>query len=224
MFKNKISISFILLLSVVSLFGTKTVLADSATNSDVGTNIITKDGTIYTLTADGKRRPYTSGGAFLSYGFNSFNKTVPAKSGDLSLQIGPFIAPRDGSIVCSDRGDDKGTCYLITEGKKAGFTSETVFKSLGFSFKHSQIGDVSFMENTSTIATSNEAHRPGVLINNDNTLQIIGVGNTLVGVSSMEVLTSWGYNPEIAVWANSYDTAFTQSKVLSNREPGVMNF
>lgn len=213
--------------SFFGLFGASVASAGGSSGSiarhAVGTNIVTTDGTIYTLTADGKRRPYTSAGAYLSYGFNTWNNVVKARSADLTLPVGDFIPPRDGSITCSDRGADKGTCYLITGGKKAGFTSATVFKALGFSFANSHYGDVSFMESAPNISTSQQAHHLGTLINNAGTLQLIG-SSALVGIPSMSILTSWGYNPATAVLANSYDKLLTQVKVLSQRLAGVLQF
>lgn len=201
----------------------------SGSGNPVGTNIVAPDGTIYTITADGKRSPYTSAGAYLSYGINSFINTVPAKESDLLLPIGGFIPPRDGSITCSDRGTDKGTCYLITGGVKAGFVSEKVFKDLGFSFSNSLFGDVSFLSLGVDISSSSEGHRAGVLINNNGTLQIIGQNEEsakqeLIGIPSMEVLVSWGYDPNTAVPANSADKKLAQTRVLQNRAPGVMSF
>jgi hypothetical protein len=191
--------------------------------SPVGSNIVTPDGTIYTIMADGTRRPYTSAGAFLSYGFNTFPGVIAAKDGDLTLTAGSFIPPRDGSVICSDRSPDKGTCYLITAGKKAGFTSATVFKGQGFSFSNSSSGDVSFLETLPPINTSQQAHRYGTLINNEGTIQIIG-DNTLIGIPSMDVLISWGYNLISTVLANSYDKTYIQSEVLQTRSPGIMSW
>lgn len=212
--------------SFFGLFSASTAHASSGSGSyakhPVGTNIVDANGTIYTLTADGKRHPYTSAGAFLSYGFNSFTNTVKAWQGDLNVPVGEFIPPRDGSITCSDRGADKGTCYLITEGKKAGFTSATVFKALGFSFANSQYGDVSFMPTAPNISTAEQAHLIGTLINNKGTLQIIA-SNALIGIPSMAVLTSWGYNPITAVLANTYDQLLSQTKVLTTRLAGVLS-
>jgi uncharacterized repeat protein (TIGR02543 family) len=207
---------------------TPTVPASGASNP-IGTNIVAPDGTVFTITADGKRSPYTSAGAYLSYGINSFVNTVPAKESDLLLPIGEFIPPRDGSITCSDRGADKGTCYLITGGVKAGFVSDKIFKDLGFSFSNSLSGDVSFMPSTLNISSASEGHRAGVLINNNGTLQIIGKNEEsanaeLIGIPSMEVLVSWGYDPKTAVLANSADKKLAQTKVLTNRTAGVMNF
>lgn len=212
--------------SLFGLMGTASASGGSSgsqTKHPVGTNIVTDDGTIYTLTADGKRRPYTSAGAFLSYGFNSFATTVKALKGDLAIPVGSFIPPRDGSITCSDRGEDRGTCYLITDGKKAGFTSATVFTSLGFSFLNTQYGDVSFMESAPNISTAQQAHHIGTLINNEGTLQIIA-SQALVGIPSMSVLTSWGYNPATAVLANTYDKLLEQTQVLTTRLAGVLDF
>ncbi len=212
--------------SIFGLMGTASASGGSSgslSKHSVGINIVTPDGTIYTLTADGKRRPYTSAGAFLSYGFNSFATTVKAWAGDLKIPLGYFIPPRDGSITCSDRGVDEGTCYLITDGKKAGFTSAAVFKALGFNFLNVQYGDVSFMESAPNISTAQQAHHIGTLINNEGTLQIIG-SNALIGIPSMYVLTSWGYNPATAVLANTYDKLLIQQQVLTNRNPGVIGF
>src|SRR5579864_633724 len=92
-----------------------------------GVNVKSSDGTIYFITTDGQRRPYTSAGAFLSYGLNSFGNVAVASAEDLSLPVGSFIPPQDGKIICSDRGGDKGTCYLISQSAKVGFPSAAIF-------------------------------------------------------------------------------------------------
>ncbi len=212
--------------SMFALFGTASAsgsTSGSVTRHPVGTNIVDSTGTIYTLTSDGKRRPYTSAGAYLSYGFNTWSNAVPARSSDLTLPVGSFIPPRDGSITCSDRGTDKGTCYLITGGMKAGFVSEKVFKAQGFSFANALYGDVSFMTSTDNISDPNSTHRSGTLINNSGTLQVIK-DNALAGIPSMEVLSSWGYNPITAVAANTADKLLQQTQVLVTRAAGVLGF
>lgn len=203
--------------------GSRIALNDQVKAHPVGTNIITTDGTVYTISSNNTRRPYTSGGAFLTYSFNSFAGLVPANSADLALQVGAFIPPRDGSLICSDRGTDKGTCYLITAGKKAGFTSASVFLGLGFNFSNALSGDVSFMTTTDNIASSSQAHRLGTLVNNHGTLQIIGT-DAVIGIPSMSVLTSWGYDATKAVPANSYDQTLSQTTVLSTRPAGVISW
>ncbi len=185
----------------------------------VGVNIRNLDGTVYTITPDGTRRPYTSAAAFLSYGFNTFKNVLLATTGDLSLPMGSFIAPRDGFVVCSDHGLDKGTCYLITEGKRAPFTSAKVFTDLGFTFNKSSKGDVSFMELAPNISSSTISHPAGVLVKTGKTIYIT-TKDGLIGIPSMTVLTSWGYKAEDTVLSNEYDKLLPQIKVLETRSAG----
>ncbi len=209
--------------SLFALFGSTGVSSSgSMTSHSKGSNIIIKDGTVYTITSDGYRRPYTSAGAFLSYGFNNWANVVAARDADLKIPVGSFIPPRDGSIICSDRSPDKGTCYLITTGKKSGFTSETIFKNQGFSFDNALFGDVSFLSSTTDIDNADQAHKTGVLINNKGTLQIVGPEG-LIGIPSMAVLESWGYTVKTAVSANTWDMALPTTTVLGNRPAGVIS-
>lgn len=181
-----------------------------------GTNVVS-NGTIYMITDDGHRRPYTSAGAYLSYGFNSWQTVVPASAEDLALPEGSFIPPRDGKIVCSDRGTDKGTCYLITNGKRAAFVSAAVFKALGFSFAKALYGDVSFLEKDSDITNAQDQHRAGVLINKNGTIYLVSQGG-LMGIPSMDVLASWGYSVNDTVNANASDAAIANAAVIVRRE------
>jgi hypothetical protein len=199
------------------LFGSITGInpALAATHS-AGTNV-SHNGTVYMITDNGQRRPYTSAGAFLSYGFNSWANVSPASAEDLALPEGSFIPPRDGKIVCSDRGSDKGTCYLITNGKRAAFVSAQVFKDLGFSFAKSVSGDVSFLTADSNISTSSEQHRAGVLINKNGTIYLV-VSGGLMGIPSMDVLATWGYSTADTVPANNSDNSLAQTSVISARQ------
>ena len=197
------------------------LLANAATHT-AGTNVL-NNGTIYMVTSDGQLRPYTSAGAFLSYGFNSWGDVQQANSDDLALPTGAFIPPRDGTIMCSDRGSDKGTCYLITDGQKAAFTSESVFSQSGFNFKYALYGDVSFLPTAPNISSSTRPHLPGTLINNNGTIELVGTNGT-IGVPSMDTLQSWGYSLVNVVNANTADQAFTQTAVLTPHVPGQLTY
>lgn len=203
------------------LWGLAPLAAQAAAHA-AGTNVSTSDGTVYMIMSDGTRRPYTSAGAFLSYGFNSFASVVTANADDLALPVGPFIPPQDGKIICSDRGADKGTCYLITEGKKAGFVSAAVFTGLGFSFSRVGYGDVSWMSSAANIESSTEAHRPGVLVNNAGTVQLVGTSG-LMGIPDLATFNSWGYSFADVVPANTADKAMTQTGVMAARVPGQLS-
>ena len=128
-------------------------------------------------------------------------------------------------IVCSDRNDSyavKGTCYLITGGKRAAFTSGKVFTALGFKFTHTTTGDVSFLATDANISDASLAHRPGVLVNNNGTVQLVGPAS-LMGIPSMDVLKSWGYTLADVVPANAADKAIVQSGVMSARVTGQLS-
>jgi hypothetical protein len=115
------------------------------------TNVAAPDGTVYRI-ENGTRYPYTSAGAFLSYGFNTWGAVVPATTGDMALPVATyrpsgstqqttyFIPPRNGSLI-----NDKGTIYLITNGTRVGFANAQSFLELGYSFSNAQPGDTSFM-------------------------------------------------------------------------------
>ncbi len=185
--------------------------------------IINIGGTLYTITKNNQnqvvRRPYTSAGAFLSYGFNSFGTVVEASEADKNLSVGDFIPPQDGRVVCSDRGSDLGTCYQITNRQKAGFVSEDVFTGLGFSFENAIYGDISFLPTTSNIETASQAHLPGTIIMNNNTIQLVS-NSGLLGFPSLQTFLSWGYDLDMVVPANSFDTSFVQNSVVGPRQAG----
>jgi hypothetical protein len=188
-----------------------------------GTNVLSPDGTVSMISTDGTRRPYTSAGAFLSYGFNSFASTVTASPEDLALPTGAFIPPQDGSIICSDRGSDKGTCYFITAGQKAGFTSASVFTGLGFSFSHAKSGDVSFMPTMSTLINSSSMmHLTGALINKSGTVYLVGPSG-LLGIPDLNTFNSWGYSFTNVVPANAADMVLTQTGVMAMRVAGQLS-
>ena len=188
-----------------------------------GTNVASSDGTVWMVMPDGTRRAYTSAGAFLAYGFNSWSTVVQANADDLVLPAGSFIPPQDGSIICSDRGADKGTCYLITGATKAGFTSASVFTGRGFSFSNAQNGDVSWMgSHASLINDTTSANLPGVLVNNNGTVQLVGMGG-LLGVPDLSTFNGWGYSFSKVVPANTADKAMAQTGVMAARTPGQLS-
>jgi hypothetical protein len=201
------------------------VMPPVGTAHSAGSVVKTSDGTVWFITTDGHRRAFTSGGAFLSYGFLSFAMVVDANSGDTALPAGSFIPPQDGKIICSDRDDSyakKGTCYLITAGKRAAFTSSAVFTGQGFSFARSTKGDVSFMPTDTNISSATAAHRAGVLVNNKGTIQLVGT-SSLMGIPSASVFQTWGYSFADTVTANAADKLMTQSGVMMSRVTGQLS-
>lgn len=208
--------------AVATVLGSLAPVVAFAAPHAAGTNVKSSDGTIWMVMPDNTRRAYTSAGAFLSYGFNSFSSVVDANAEDLALPAGSFIPPQDGKVICSDRGADKGTCYLITQGMKAGFTSAAVFTGLGFSFSRATYGDVSWMGSTSNIDNTTSPHGPGVLINNGGTVQLRGTSGNL-GIPDLATFNSWGYSFADVVPSNAADRAMTQTGVMAARVAGQLS-
>lgn len=221
--KIKMKIIF-LLVAPLFLWGSLFAFAN-ASQHPLGTNFVTPDKTVFTITIENSqtvKRPYTSAGAFLSYSFNSWNSTVAASSEDLALPSGSFIAPQDGRVFCSDRGIDKGTCYLITAGKKSGFTSADVFHGLGYSFSHALHGDVSFLDPAENISTSTIAHKSGTLINKDGMVYLVSEDG-LFGFSNPTIMKSWGYSFTDAVSANTADRLLPTLGSITERKLGQLS-
>lgn len=208
------------LLSALLVLGLQAIPAYAAEHS-LGSNIIGTDGTVYTITTQNGqtvRAPYTSSGAFLSYSFNTWDSIVGVSAEDMALPVGTFIPPQNGKVICSDRGADKGTCYLITNGQKAGFTSASVFTGLGYSFSNVMSGDVSFLPSTSNVSSASSPHDAGSLINKNGTIYLVG-NNGLIGLPSWSTLQSWGYTSTDIVPANSADDNLPIAGILPIRQP-----
>lgn len=192
-------------------------------NHNSGTNVRLPDGTVYRISENKVLQPYTSAGAFLSYKFNSWAGVVEANSSDLALpKSTDYIPPRNGSLIV-----DKGTVYLITNGQRAGFTTESVFSGsqangLNYSYANVYPGDTSFMTTLSPVDRAEQRHPDGTLINDNSTLYVMQNGYR-VGFPSMSVLDSWGYWVTEAVPANSYDREAQVSGVMQTRMVNQMS-
>ncbi len=217
---KKVAVSVSTVATVASM-GLMPMVAKAAAPGEV---YKTPDGTVWFITTDMQKRPFTSAGAFLSYGFLSFSQVKDADASVTALPTGSFIAPADGKIFCASetKGSDvKGECSLVTGGMKAAFTSAAVFTGQGFSFSRAINGDSSFLSKTSNIDSSSAGHLPGVLVNNSGTVQMV-VSGGLWGIPSMDVFNSWGYSFSDVVPANAADKALSQVGVIPARQAGQL--
>jgi hypothetical protein len=190
--------------------------ASTITTDPVGTNININN-TIFMIAPDGTRRPYTSAGAFLSYGFNTWAGVVTASAADIALPVGSFIPPRDGSVI-----NDGGTIYVISNGKRAGIANPSAYLGLGYTWSEAIQGDTSFLNNLPAITSALIAHLSGTLINNNGTIQLVTT-NGLEGIPDPATLESWGYSFSEAVSANSADKALSQIGVIPTRQAGQLS-
>lgn len=186
-----------------------------------GTNVSKPDGSVC-MVRTGQLQCYTSAGAFLSYGFNSWSQVVAANSDDLALPMGSFIAPQDGSVIFSDRGADKGTGYILSGGMKYGFPTEAIFKAQGYSYATAMWADISWVSMGGTINAGDAAHLPGTLVNNGGTVQLIG-NSGLMGIPDLATFNSWGYSFAKVVPANANDKAKAQTGVMPMRMAGQLS-
>lgn len=215
---------FVTVASTVALAASMLVLPATTHAASAGEVYKTTDGTVWFITSDMNRRPFTSWGAFQSYGFLSQAMIKEADSTVTALPAGAFIAPQDGRIFCATATkatDVAGECSLITGGQKAAFTSSAVFGSQGFSFANAFNGDSSFLSKTTNIDNGSAQHRAGVLVNNGGTVQLI-VSGGLWGVPSMDVFNSWGWKASDVVPANSADKLLAQTGIIPGRMPGQL--
>lgn len=190
--------------------------AATTTSAD---RLVSNKGVVYLVSSKGTLRPYTSAGAFTSYEYNNFANVVPANSDDLKLPMAGFIPPNEGKVFCSDRKPDKGTCYIITAGKKAGFTSEKVFTDLGYSFTGAIYGDVSWVESDTPITSSTEAHRPGSIIKDGETYKVIFDDKSTLTFPDYETVKTWGNTTGI-VQANAADKKLINIGTAPSKLPG----
>ncbi len=217
---------------VKTILGTFTVLkaiTDPSPGHDAGTNVIS-NGTVYFLRTTSALAPdfatervaYTSAGAFLSYKFNSWNNVVPATAEDMALPMNEsFIPPRNGSLI-----NDNGTVYLITRGTRAGFTTEAVFKGLGYSYANVYPGDTSFMPTAVPINSANQGHFDGTIVNDNGTLYLIsdnGNAHLRRGFTSFAIFDGWGFWASDAVKANSFDLQATVQGYVPPRMSNQLN-
>lgn len=182
-----------------------------------GTNVVS-NGTVYFIDNNGQLRPYTSAGAFLSYGFNSWSNVVAASAEDMALPRGSFVPPMDGSLI-----NDHGTVYLMTNGQRAGFTSAANFLGLGYAWANVIPGDTSFLTSAPLINTTAMAHPAGTLVNDHGTVYLLTTTGKM-GIPSLSVFNSWGYSFSKVAPANSYDSALPMSAgVMNALVPGQLN-
>jgi hypothetical protein len=208
MFKIKAKIYIVLVAIALQITGVSVVKAD-ATHAP-GTNI-SSNGTVYFF--DGiSLRPYTSLGAFTSYGFNTLSNIQIANSADFTIPPGTFVAPMDGSLI-----NDHGTIWVISKGQKLGFTNEAAFIGLGYSYANVIPGDVSFMRTGAYITSASQAHPIDTVISNNGTDYLV-TSRGLALIPSQDVFNSWGYAAAKVVPANSFDTA-ASVQILSQTLP-----
>ena len=195
-----------------------------------GSNVRGPDGTVYRISS-GARWPYTSAGAFLSYGYNHWVDVQDANAVDMSLPIPTqfvtelgtstpaYIPPRDGSLI-----NDRGTIYIISNGFRQGFASAQVFLDLGYSFANVLPGDASFLTALAPLNSSQIAHPPGTVVNDRGTICVIispfknnDHTTSRRCFATLSDMNSWGIQSRDIIKANSFDRQLSMNGTIDAR-------
>lgn len=196
--------------------GSQTPPSQTPSGAHVNTCLINDNGTFY-LILNNQRHGITNPGMLYSYGYD-FSEAVSANAADSSIAMGSLLLPADGALV-KKPGDP--TVYLISGGMKHGFTSASVFGTLGYKFTQvltvtgpeldaQQIGDI--------ISNPNEQHRRGADILYNGTVYWVGNGQRQ-GYPSLAVYNSWHLQNDFShvVPANAADLSLTEGTPVQQR-------
>ncbi|MEJ7860868.1 MAG: hypothetical protein WKF90_04430 [Pyrinomonadaceae bacterium] len=229
-------------LALVALAITSVTAQAQTSHYSLGTNV-NIDGTIWYITVSDStncKTAYTSAGAFLSYGFKFRSDVASSTKYERALPVcqqnevesghgygyGKFLAPQVGKIVCSDRGSDKGTCYVMARGGyKVGFANAQVFKDLGYSFLNTVSADVSWMKNLLVINSASTGHYGP--INFNGTVKMSNGSDGFGVFPDLATLYSYGYTLDDVKTANeadwnSHDTLSYNQEVIGHRQKGQL--
>lgn len=175
------------------------------------------DGNTYYIIKDNKRYGVTNPGILFSYGLE-FTDGTPATQADTQIPYANHLKPGDGALV---KKPGESTIYLIFDNAKHGFTSESVFNALGYSFTNVlevTANELDALPVGAVLADPNMAHPSGTFINQDGTIFRI-YQNLKYGIPSMEVYNSFNLDNSFAhvVPANAQDRLLLIGAVLDKR-------
>lgn len=189
----------------------------STTTPSITISLINASGTFYLIT-NGIRQGITNPGMLTSYGF-SFSDARVASSQDLILPQGPLLTPGDGSLV---KSKEDQTVYLISNQKRYGFTSASVFLGLGFKFTSVLVvtdPEMQSLPRSANLDNSSSSHFPGLDINKTGTVYWLGQDNQLHAYPSITVYNSWHVVNDFSriVPANAADLSIPVGGMVGNR-------
>jgi len=117
------------------------------------------------------------------------------------------VSFKEGSLL-----NDKGTIYIIENGKKKGFTNFKAFSGLGYNLNNAIQADTSNILEAGVITSANQRHTRGVLILDKGAVYYLGQ-DLRYPFPSEEVFRSWDNDFKDVVKANSFDLALTLGPV-----------
>ncbi|OGE76772.1 MAG: hypothetical protein A3C85_03490 [Candidatus Doudnabacteria bacterium RIFCSPHIGHO2_02_FULL_48_21] len=218
-YKHFLRFSAFILAGVVLMTGFFVAESAFAAQSPDG-SLINANGTVFLITG-GQRRAFRSPAVFFSHGYN-FNQVGVPSSEDLALTEGPIMIFRDGTLV---KGPDNELVYLVTEGRKRGFTSAGGFLGLGYSFDNVVVSNVEtfadLTEGEEIVGagpfSSSLRHPAGTLINDNGTIfEMTATGRR--AFISVEDFYSHGHDFSRVVLAHDADRLLPVEAIVRRRE------
>jgi hypothetical protein len=175
------------------------------------------EGPTYYVIKDNKRYGVTNPEILHSYGLE-FKDGRPETPEENLLPFLETLKFGDGSLI---KKPNDTTIYLIFDNQKHGFTSEQVFKSLGYSFANVlevTANELDSLPLGSVLDNHNIAHPTGTHINLDGTIYRISQG-TRYSIPNMEVYNSFNIDNSFryVVPANAYDRLLSEGGVMTIR-------
>ena len=196
------------------------VLGETASNAHPDGALILNNGTIY-LVVGGTRRGFRTPEEFFSYGYK-FSQAVPANQADMGLPEGNILKAMAGSLVL-DSADDITVYTIGQNGIKIGFTSESVFKNLGYNFGNLLKINLSDYSAGPVIDSAVESHPEGTLIlDNTGTVWWI-IGGKRMGFESEQVFHTYGFTFGRVVAANQADINLPAGEKVKFRDGTLIN-
>ena len=180
--------------------------------------LVNINGTYY-LIIDGVRHGITNPGMLNSYGFRLAD-AVAATAADIALPEGSLLLPGEGALVKSVQDQ---TVYLISGQQRYGFTSATVFTSLGFKFASVLVvtnPELQALAKADALLNDGKArHLPGLDINRNGTVYWIGYDSQLHGYPDLAAYNSWHIKNDFTrvVPANAADMNLPQGGLVGAR-------
>ena len=195
-----------------------TALTDAHSN---GTLVL--DGQTIYLIRDGKRFGFRDPDEYKSHGYE-FEQAVAATAGDKALPFSEsdIIKSLEGTLVL-DTVDGR-TVYMIgTNNTKRGFTSEAVFKALGYSFADLIRINLADYPAGPVIDSSAEAHPEGALVLGSDGRTVWWIRNgSRQGFESETVFYTYGFTWARVVVGNSADMALQEGALVKLRDGTIV--
>jgi hypothetical protein len=195
----------------------KTQSSTAHTPAAIGVRLVSIGNTLY-LVKNGHRYGITSPGILYSYGWE-FKDAKAAAAADSALPQGALLLPGNGYLVKSLKD---ATVYLISNDQRYGFTSEAVFKALGFSFGNVFVvtdPELQSLPKADNLSSGTVAHLPGTDINDQGTIYWLGLDHQKHGYPSLAVYNSWHKDKDFSnvVKANEADQALPVGVLVTER-------